>query len=134
MFSDLVDYPIVTESVDYEVQHVLRDLDDTPTLLIRVELTGTEFPHRALEPYVRIGDLESWFVMISDDGTVARAYFDQPLAEGETIEFGYGPEPPRVQLEQGIRLKELDALDPQRLPEETRFVDRFFENGEPVIR
>lgn len=133
MFTDLIDYPIETDRIDYEVAHKLRDLDDTPHLLTRVKLTGTEFPHRALEPYVRVGDVESRFVDISDDGTVARAYFDQPLPEGGTIEFGYGAEPPRVRLRHGIRLKDLTPLDSDRLPDDTRFVDRFFDDDEPIV-
>lgn len=133
MFTDLIDYPIETDRIDYEVRQVLRDIDETPHLLIRVKLTGTEFPHRALEPYVRVGDVESRFVRVSGDGTVARAYFDRPLAEGDTVEIGYGPEPPLVRLRHGIELKDLTPLDPDRLPDDTRFVDRFFDDGEPII-
>lgn len=133
MFTDLIDYPIETDRIDYEVRQVLRDLNEKPHLLTRVKLTGTEFPRRALEPYVRVGDVESRFVNLSDDGTIARAYFDQPLADGETIEFGYGSEPPLIRLRHGIRLKTLTVLDLDRIPDDTRFVDRFFDDGEPII-
>lgn len=133
MFTDLIDYPIETDRIDYEARHVLRDLDETPHLLTRLELTGTEFPRRALEPYVRVGDVESRFVRISDDGTTARAYFDQPLADDGTIEIGYGGEPPLVRLRNGISLEDLAPLDPDRIPDETRFVDRFFDDGEPLV-
>lgn len=133
MFTDLIDYPIETDRIDYDVRHVLRDVDDVPTLFTRVTLSGTEFVQRALEPYVRVGDVESAFVEITEDGTTAKAYFDRPLGEGETVEFGYGAEDPLVRLRHGIRLKDLAALDPRRLPDRTRFVDRFFDDGEPIL-
>lgn len=134
MVHNLIEYPIETDRLEYEVRHVLRDISETPHLLMRVTLTGTEFPHRAPEPYLRVGDVESRFVQLSEDGTVAKAYFDQPLAEGAPVEFGYDAEPPVIRLRDGIRLKGLDALDPERIPDNTRFADRFFEDGEPIIR
>lgn len=133
MFTDLIDYPIETDRVDHETRQVLRDLDGTPHLFTRVKLTGTEFPHRALEPYVRVGDVESRFVEIDDDGTAARAYFDRPLPQGGTIEFGYDVEPPLLRLRGDVDPRATVTLDPERLPDGTRFVDRFFDDDEPVI-
>jgi hypothetical protein len=129
MFKDLIDFPIESERLRWEACLVVRDLNQEPHLLMRIMLTGTHFPERALEPFVIVGKVRSLFVSIADDGLSARAYFDEPVQDGSRIEFGYGTEVllrfPRAFERKGIKL-----LDPKRLPSNTRFIERFLSEGE----
>ncbi len=92
---------------------------------MRIRLTGTHFPQRALEPFVVVGKVRSRFVEIADDGLSANAYFDRPPPQRGRIEFGYGEDIllrfPRA-FDKGVA----KLLDAERLPKKTRFVDRFF--------
>lgn len=125
MFIDLIDFPIESERLHLEARQVVLDLYEKPHLLIRLKLTGTYFPHRALEPFVMVGKVRSRFVEIVGDGLIANAYFDEPLSRGGRVEFGYGREVmlrfPRV-----LDSDTVELLDPKRLPENTRLVERFF--------
>jgi len=129
MFMDLVEFPIESEHLRWEARLVVRDLNEEPHLLMRIKLTGTHFPQRALKPFVLVGKVRSRFVSIADDGLSACAYFDEPLQQGGRIEFGYGTEVllrfPRAFEREGVEL-----LDPKRLPSNTRFTERFFGKGE----
>ena len=131
MFLDLVDFPIESERLHWEARQVVRDLNNEPHLLMRVKLSGTFFPQRSEEPFVRVGDIRSRFAEISDDGQSVRGYFDRPLAPRGVVEFGYGNDVIlRVRSRfspDGVRM-----LDPKRLPPKTRFRERFF--GDDVIR
>ncbi len=131
MFLDLVDLPIESERLHWEGRQVLRDLDNEPHLLMRVKLTGTFFPQRSEEPFVRVGEVQSRFVEIAEDGQSVNAYFDQPLQPRSVVEFGYGNEI-LLRVPQRFSLDRIQVLDPQRLPANTRFLDRFF--GDDVIR
>lgn len=82
------------ERVEWRAHEVITELDDRPHLLVRVEIAGPYFPHRAVDPYVRIlrGErvvAESWFARVSDDNRRILAYFPTDVPEGEVIEFGY---------------------------------------------
>lgn len=90
MFEDLIEWPIVSERLQWEGKQVLRDVGGEPFLLFRVKVAGTFFPERAAEPFVRIGPLRSRFVRIAADGQSASGYFDEPPPEEEPVEFGYG--------------------------------------------
>lgn len=84
-----------TEQVEWRAQEVIKELDDRPHLLVRLEIVGPYFPHRAPEPFVRIvsGEqvvAESWFTDISEDNRKLVAYFPTDMPQGEIIEFGYG--------------------------------------------
>ena len=114
MFDNLIQKPITSEQLTWNSRQVLRDLDGAPHLFARVELKGTHFPERALEPFVRVGKLRSRFVRLAHDGQSVRAYFDRPPTDGGTVEFGYGDE---VLLRWG----------PKRWPPGTKLVERFFE-------
>lgn len=127
--NDLIDLPIETDRVDWEARQVVRDLYGEPHLLDRLTLTGTRFEHRALEPYVAVGDVRSRFVEISEDGLRADAYFDEPIPGDGTIEFGYGDEPV-LRIRRRFDREDVRRLDPERLPEKTRLVGRFFDRDE----
>ncbi len=124
MFADLIDFPIESERLRWEARQVLRDLHQEPHLLMRLKLTGTYFPQRALEPFVIVGKVRSRFVEITDDGLSANAYFDEPLPEGEKPEFGYGEEV-LLRFPRAFDNDAFQPLDPERLPRNTRFTARF---------
>lgn len=78
-------------------QEVVKEIDDRPHLLVRIEIGDGYFPHRAPEPFVRIvrskGKTEaSWFTAISDDNRRLMGYFSTDLPRQGTVEFGYGSE------------------------------------------
>ena len=125
MFRDLIDFPIEHPRLQWEARQVLRDLSGRPHLFLRLRLTGTSFPHRALEPFVRIGRTRSSFVHIDEDEQAARAYFSSPPAEEAVVEFGYAQE---VLLRFPKRFVSTDAavLDRHRLPTTTRNIEAFF--------
>lgn len=78
------------EDLHWTLKEVVRDFDEIPHLLLRLTLTGGYFPQRAQEPYVKVGEVASRLVLLSEDGLEARAYFDRPIPEGAEIIFGYG--------------------------------------------
>lgn len=125
MFLDLIDFPIESERLHWEARQVLRDLHQEPHLLIRVKLTGTFFPQRAEEPFVRVGEVRSRFVEIAEDGQSISAYFDEPVPPRGFVEFGYGDEV-LLRVPRRFSLDAVRMLDPKRLPANTRFLDRFF--------
>lgn len=125
MFRDLITFPIEHPRLAWEARQALRDFKGKPHLFLRLRLTGAQFPHRALEPFVQIGRTRSVFVEIAADELSARAYFDQ-LPPGDTIvEFGYEDE---ALLRFPRRFVRSDAtrLDRRRLPRGTANIDRFF--------
>lgn len=77
-------------------EEVLREFGKRPHLLLRITIRGDSFPHRALEPFARIGiegkTVESLFTEVDEDERGMRAYFatDVPL-EG-TLTVGYATE------------------------------------------
>lgn len=108
-------YPDRKDSVTWSAAEVLHDFDGRPHLVVRVELSGVFFELRALEPWVRIGDVESRLVLIDPDGTRARAYFDRWPPDSDEIRFGYGEQTVLTihgRYDQSI----LQKLDRERLP------------------
>lgn len=110
------------QPVELRAQEVVKELDDRPHLLVRIEITGPDFPHRAAEPFVRIlgGEravAQSWFADISEDGRRLLAYFPTDVPPGRVIEFGYGRDVMgRIQaaFEPGV----IRRLERERLPRE----------------
>lgn len=102
----------------FEAREILRDVKGRSQLHHRIKLSGMQFPQLAYEPFVRIGKVQSRYVEISDDGTIARAYFDRPLPQRGVLEFGYGDEVlfrlPGA-LDAGF---EVERLDRARLPKD----------------
>jgi hypothetical protein len=125
MFMDLIDFPIESKRLHWEARQVVRDLYEKPHLLLRLKLTGTHFPQRALEPFVVVGKMRSRFVEIAEDGLSANAYFDEPLPVGGRVEFGYEREV-LLRFPAVFDSETVELLDPKRLPERTRLVERFF--------
>ncbi len=87
---DLIRLPDPKKNVRAEVREVVKDVNGRPHVFIRITLTGWHFPHRAEEPFMVIGDVVSWRVLISRDGLTAQGYFDTPLPSAKSLGFGYG--------------------------------------------
>lgn len=120
---DLVKFPIESGRLKWEARQVLRDLHGKPHVLLRIKLTGTHFPQRALEPFAAVGKVRSLFVEISEDGLSASAYFDRPLPQGGSIDFGYGD---KVFLRlKAFESKAVERLDFKKLPKETQGLEKF---------
>jgi hypothetical protein len=114
--------PDPRRDVRVTVSEVLRDRKDRPHLFIRVKVTGWHFPHRALEPFMLIGDAVSAFAEIERDGSSASGYFDRHLPAAEQLSFGYGD---TVAWDFDLRIdpRAVARLDRSRLPRRT--VDPF---------
>jgi hypothetical protein len=124
MFEDLIEWPIVTERLQWEGKQVLRDVSGEPFLLFRLKVAGTFFPQRAAEAFIRIGRLRSRFVRIAEDGQSASGYFDEPPPEEGLVEFGYGQ---RVYLrcQRPFAVGSTGRLKRALLPANARNVERF---------
>jgi hypothetical protein len=124
MFEELIEWPIVSERLQWEGKQVLRDVGGEPFLLFRIKLAGTFFPERAAEPFVRIGRLRSRFVRIAADGQSANGYFDEPPPEEGLVEFGYGQQ---VYLQCGRPFTERSTgrLKRALLPANVKNLERF---------
>ena len=114
MFSDLIEYPIESPKLRWEARQIVRNLHQRPHVLLRLTLTGTHFPQRALEPWVQVGRVRSRFVQIAPDGLSATAYFDR-LPRGGAVELGYGPDV-YLRFSQPFLAEPVRALDVKRLP------------------
>ena len=124
MFYELIEFPITSKKLSWEAKEVIRDFRKTPMMFQRITLTGTLFPERALKPFVRVGESVAYYTEIARDGLKVNAYFDHPLTEGHTIEFGYGDKVFLVfpgKLQKG-RIRKLDL---KLIPRETKNIERF---------
>ncbi len=115
MFAFHVDRP---HDLRWEAREIVRDLDDRPHLLTRVEVTGRPFPIVDRPPFMRLVDSGSaataWFVDVAEDGSAVRGYFAEGTEPRGTLEFGAGNDVvARIQIE-GRR--EIPRLDRGRLP------------------
>lgn len=81
--------------MSWEAGEVVRELDDRPHLLLRIQILGASFPHLDAQPFVRLLGrrtlVESWFAMVAENKRSLSGYFgvDAPMVEG-IIEYGYG--------------------------------------------
>ena len=90
LFNNLINWPIVSEQLQWEGNQVLRDLAGHPHLFFRLKLSGTFFAERSAEAFIQIGKLRSRFVRIAPNGLSVDAYFSQPPPSAGAVEFGYG--------------------------------------------
>jgi hypothetical protein len=95
----------------------MKETDDRPRLLVRIEISGAHFPHRAPEPLVKIVSegqtIARWFADVSADNR--RLVIDLPR-EG-MLELGYGSEVlGRVPVK--FESEAMNRLDRERLPED----------------
>lgn len=87
---EIIRLPDPRKTVKIELREVIRDVVNKPHLFVRARLSGWHFPERALEPFLVIGTEVSKFVLISNEGSVADAYFEVELPAAKRVSFGYG--------------------------------------------
>lgn len=110
------------EKFSWQAQEVVREINDRPHLLVRIDISGTYFPHRAPEPFVRIvvgkgQAVSSWFANVSDDNRRIVGYFQVDLPQQGTLEFGYGNEV-MGRLPAKFESKAVNRLDRKRVPKD----------------
>jgi hypothetical protein len=107
--------------LSWQGREAMKEIDDRPHLLVRIEISGAYFPHRAPEPFVKIVSegqaIASWFAEVSDDNHRLVGYFPTDLPQQGMVEFGYGSQvlgrlP--VEFESGA----VNRLDREQLPED----------------
>jgi len=113
----------------WQAKEVIRELDYRPHVLVRIQITGGYFQHRAAEPFVRIVSrgkvVESWFAEVSDDNTTLSGYFQTDIAAGGIIEYGYGSKV-EGRLEKRFTIRNVEKLNRKNLPKEAVIVtDKF---------
>lgn len=114
----------------WRASEVVRELDDRPHLLTRIQLLGGSFPQLDAQPFVRVlgrrTSVESWFAEVADDGASMSGYFpvDAPPAEG-IVEYGYGS---RVwgRIPGPFDPLKVEHLDRERLPRDLVLVTEQF--------
>jgi len=119
--------PAVTSSpkppeLSWRAQEVIKKIDERPHLVVRLEISGTCFPHRATEPFVRIVTEEgqvvaNWYADVADDNTSLVSYFPTDLPRRGTIEFGYGGKLMGT-IPLAFDFQAVTQLDRKRLPKE----------------
>ncbi len=110
------------EKLSLRAEEVVREIDDRPHLLVRIEISGAHFPHRAAEPFVKIVTSDgaaaaSWFAGVSDDNRRLMGYFPSDLPPQGTVEFGYANEV-LGRLAVKFEAKAVSRLDRKRLPKD----------------
>lgn len=112
-------------AVAWQAQEVVRDIDNRPHLLVRVEIKGPQFPHRGAPPFVRIeGDkrvTKSWFAHVADDSRTMLGYFPSDVPADGTLVYGYGDQV-WGRLERRFIAEAVQRLDQSRLPKDTLVV------------
>lgn len=111
-------------------REVVRVLDDLPHLLVRMEVSGEYFPHRAPHPFVmiKVGEEEYFkdlFTEVSPDNQRLLGYLPINIPSKGVIAFGYGDEiwgtvPGKFDTASVTR------LDRKRLPKKIVIVDGDF--------
>ena len=120
--NEVIRLPDPKQNVHAEVREVIKDLKGRPHVFARIKLTGWQFPHRAPEPFMLVGEVVSQRVEISRDGSSAQGYFDVSLPDAKRISFGYG-KIIQWDFDVSIDRKMMVPLDRARLPDGT--VDPF---------
>jgi len=77
--------------IRYEADMVLLP-DDSGEIsaAVRVTVFGPQFPQRAVEPEILVGDDKALRVSVSPDQRSIRGFFRKPPAEGAEIRVRYG--------------------------------------------
>lgn len=112
MYFDLIKFPIRHEALKWEAREAVLDVAGRPHLFLRIKLTGTEFPVRALIPQVWVGDVYARTVLIDKDRRTVRAYFERPLPRRGELYFGHNGHP---ELDFGVYEPKLRGLLDRKL-------------------
>jgi hypothetical protein len=113
----IIRLPDPRKDVKIEVREVVHQVAERPHIFIRVRLSGWHFPERALEPFMVIGEAVSKFVIISDEGATADAYFDTRPQAAKRVSFGYG-NIVSWDFDVPVNPSRIKALDREKLPKE----------------
>jgi hypothetical protein len=111
--------------LSWKAKEVVKEIDNHPHLLVRIDITGTYFPHRAATPFIRIVHdkkiILSIFAQVSGDNRKFMGYFQTDLPKQGTIEFGFGA---RVmgRITPKLESKVVKRLDQKRLTKDVRIV------------
>lgn len=105
--------------LSWQAKEVIKELDDKPHMLTRIEISGTFFPHRAAEPFIRIvvskrKTVTNWFTDVSEDNKRLMGYFPVDLPNEGIIEFGYGAKV-MGRIPKKFNNKDIDRLDRGKL-------------------
>ena len=81
-------------NITWQAREVIREVNGRPHVLVRVEVQGAYFPHRAVPAFVRVTgpegrSMDSWFTEISEDNRRLLAYFPLDLPQRGRVEYGY---------------------------------------------
>lgn len=113
-------------------KEVVKILNDSPHLLVRMTISGGHFPHRAPHPFIhiRVGESEyftDYFTEISNDNSSLIGYLPVNFPEKGVIEFGYGNEIWGT-ISGEFSADSIIRLDRKRLPKDILIVDDAFIN------
>lgn len=111
-------------------REVIQVLNNKPHLLVRMEIRGEHFPHRAPHPFVHIKNgtntyFHDYFSEVSPDNQKLIGYLPVDLPTEGIIEFGYGEEIWGSIPEKGSQ-SSIKRLDRKRLPRDLIIVDADF--------
>ena len=111
-------------------REIVRVLDDLPHLLVRIEVSGEYFPHRAAHPFVMIKVREEeyfkdLFTEVSADNQKLIGYLPITIPSKGVIVFGYGNEIWGA-VPDGFDTASVTRLDRDKLPKRIRIVDDDF--------
>ena len=112
------------KELEMHTREVVVEMKEYPQLMVEVKITGSYFPHRGAEPFVRIilSDddkkmLPSSWTDVADDNLALLGYFPVALPERGEVEFGYGDRVMgRVPLP--FELNKVKVLDRRKLPDD----------------
>ena len=113
-----------------ETKEVVKILNDSPHLLVRMTISGGHFPHRAPHPfvYIRVGESEyftDYFTEVSNHNASLIGYLPVNCPKKGVIEFGYGDEIWGT-IHGEFSIDSIIRLDRKRLPKDTLIVDEAF--------
>lgn len=113
-------------SYELHVQDIIRDFNHKPHRMIKMVITGEQFPIRNAPLFVRMVDEgsreESWLTELSESGQEIIAFFPVDFNKKGAVEFGYGNEVLGVFRNPGW--KNFKALDATLIEKEVITVDR----------
>lgn len=111
-------------------KEVVKILNDSPHLLVRMTISGGHFPHRAPHPFIhiKVGESEyftDYFTEISNDNSTLVGYLPVNFPKKGVIEFGYGNEIWGT-IAGEFSADSIIRLDRKRLPKDILIVDDAF--------
>ena len=111
-------------------KEVVKELNGKPHLLVRIQVSGDHFPHRAAHPFVmiRTGDRQYFkdlFTEVAADNSSLIGYLPVHIPPRGEIAFGYGDTIWGF-VPGTFTAQEVSRLDRQKLPKDIVVVDEEF--------